>query len=282
MVNAIYQHRSDNVARATAAITVGTGTAPSGYGPTLLVDENPARVAKITAGTAAWVFDFGTAQRVDLAALIHHNFDTGGDVRLQGNATNSWGAPTFSAAFVIPTWQAAGTPTRWPVNPWMDVSAQSGYSAGGFRYWRVVITGNSQNVELGQVWLSPTIRRLTVNMESGQEEARNRGLVRNTTSFDVDTIYPRHNPRWSTVFALPTVDQTLRTALQQQWDDVGGQTYPWLLVPNGDMNACYLVRWSMPEERLKRLLLGPGAAPRSVSQSDCSIMEVARGLRPGT
>lgn len=277
---AIYQLYTDNTAR-TATLTIGTGSAPSEaeYQPASLVDDNPALVAKINSTTAAWIVDHGSATDVQIAALIHHDFDAGADVKIQRNATNSWGTPTMSVSFTIPTWQGSGA-TRWPVNPWLDLTSQTGYSGSGFRYTRIVITSNSQNVQMGQLWLGSTIRRFTRNMESGAQETRTRGVITNITGFGVETTYPRHNPQWGCSFSLPLLTDTLRSSLQTQWDNVGGTTYPWLFIPDGDVNACYLVKWAMTEERFARVLKASGHA--GVSQADFVVQEVARGLRPGT
>lgn len=275
MINCIYQRRSDNVAR-TATITVGTGSAPSEteYQPAALVDENPAKVAKINSTTGAWLIDHGSATDVQVAALIHHNFDAGADVKIQRNATDSWGSPTMSVSFTIPTWQGSGS-TRWPINPWLDMTGQTGYSGSGFRYTRIVVTSNSQNLQLGQLWLGGTLRRFTRNVARGFDLTRSRGVTENVTSFGVETIYPRHNPRWGMSFEVFGMDNTQRDAFRNQWDDVGGRSYPWLFIPDGDVNEAYLVRWASTDEQMKRLY-------QALSGSTAAVVEAGRGLRPGT
>lgn len=73
--NTIYQRLSDEVARNATSITIHTGgVSPEdeNYGPDNLVDENPAKVAKIEATTGAWLFSYNAKQPIELAALIHH------------------------------------------------------------------------------------------------------------------------------------------------------------------------------------------------------------------
>jgi hypothetical protein len=275
----IYQRWSDNVARA-ATITIDTGADPldSHYGPAVLVDDNPAKVAKIDSTTGAWLFDFGAAKRVDLVGLIHHSFDAGADVTLQ--ATNdvadfatSPPSPPFSASIVVPTWLGSGS-GRWPVNPWLDLTAQAGYLASGWRYWRLLVVGNSQNLQLGQIWMSPTIRRFDPDVQWGVQRGQQRSLVQSRTAFGVDTIYARGTLRWSQSGQLRMTTDVYAADLETQWQDVEGRAKPWLLVPDGEVNVCYFVRWAGLD------LQTQWAAP-AIRDRQIQVEEVARGLRPG-
>lgn len=272
---AIYQYRGDNVA-SLATITIQTGSDPgdSNYEPASLVDENPAKVAKINSTTGAWLFDFGSAQRIDIAALIHHDFDAGADVKLQGNATNSWGAPTLSASFTIPAWIATGTSQRWPVNPWMDVTTATNYTTSGFRYWRLVITSNSQNLQLGEIWLGSSIRRFTRNIQWGLVRTQSIPTINNVTAFGIATTYPRGTTRRQYV-ASSVPSDVMATDLYAQFQSVGGNAYPWLFIMDGTVNDACLVRWLTTEQQMTAIAPNIWGMP-------LSIQEVGRGLRPGT
>ena len=65
---------------------------------TNIYDGNPAKPAKLTTTTGAWRWDFGGAKQLDVAAIIHHNLTAGLNVRIQGNATDAWGAPSLDQA----------------------------------------------------------------------------------------------------------------------------------------------------------------------------------------
>lgn len=271
--NTIYQYYSDNVAK-LATITIETGTPPddlTAYGPETLVDDNPAKVAKIDSTTAAWQLDFGATQPLALAALIHGTFDAGGNVRLQGNATPSWGAPASEIAFTIPPWYASGTTRAWPQNPWLDLTETSFYTTG-YRYIRLVMAGHSQPVQLGQLWLSATPRWLDPDVRWGVTRRHEKPIIENVTSYLVSTIYPRGTTRWRETGTIPATDD-LVAELRRQWFDTDGRVYPFLLVPDGDVNRCYLVRatteftdqWSWP----------------NVHDLTVTFEEVGRGLRPG-
>lgn len=274
--NSIYQRHTDEIARdATITIQTGTGSGDDDYGPDTLVDDNPAKVAKIDSTTGAWLFDHASATDIQLAALIHHNFDAGANVKIQRNATDSWGAPSFEMAFTIPAWIGSGT-ERWPVNPWLDLTTDAQYVALGWRYTRLVITGNSQNLQLGQVWFGSTIRRLVPGVRYGLEKGASRPVIENRTAYGVSTIYSRGTRVWRLAgdrrFSTAQI-----AALEAHWEDVAGRVRPWLFIPDGITNesGAYFVRYAATD---LGLTFGEWKGP----DQRFVVEEVGRGLRPGT
>jgi hypothetical protein len=283
--NTIYQHYADEVAR-LATITIETGAVSPddpAYGPTVLVDDNPAKVAKIDATSGSWLFAYDTPQRIDLAALIHHSFDAtvdaeaaspAGSVRIEGNATDDWTSPSFSAAFTIPPWFAVGT-RRWPVNPWLDLTQQSGYNSAGFLFWRLVIENNSQDIQLGQVWFGSQIRRFDPDLQWGLQVGGDKPQIENTTNFQVQTIYPRGTTIWKQDADL-LADDVMAAAFEQHWYDVEGRGRPWLLIPSGPVanDRAYLVRYATTDRQMTWNW-------ENYHNIHLSFQEVGRGLRPG-
>lgn len=275
--NAIYQRSSDNVAP-NATITVQSGTPDTAYPPANLVDLNPAKPAKIDDTAGAWLFDFGAAQRIDLVALIHHDFAGEGEVvtnnvKIQANTSDSWGSPAFEAVFSIPAWQGTGS-RLWPINPWLNLTTESGYSTTGWRYWRLVIADNSQNLELGEIWMSQTIRQLDPDIRWGATRTTRKLDVEHRTAYGVTAgIVGRGTTIWQQDGEILLTDD-LREDLIAQWYDVDGRVLPWLLIPDGDVNAAYLVRWATSEQQIARLY-------NDAHNMQVSVVEVGRGLRPG-
>jgi hypothetical protein len=276
---AIYQRYSDNVAR-LATITIETGVDPgdANYGPAALVDDNPAKVAKIDSLTGAWQFAYAAKQPVALVGLVHHDFDAGANVKIQGDDGPNWAAPAFSAAITIPAWLGSGT-RRWPVNPRLDLTEADGYDEEGWQYYRLLVTTNSQNVQLGQAWLGETIRRLDPHLHWKRQHTNAKRYIRNRTAYDVETIYSRGTNLWRLEGTHGRAD-ALQALLEAQWFDVDGAALPWLFVPNSLENRCYLVRWG-DEARAETQLVGPPSLSESLWEQRLVIAEVARGLRPG-
>ena len=172
---------SENVAGAYSSLTATTED--STYPATNLHDHNPAKPAKLTGSSGTFVWDFGTATRIDWATFGPHNL-AGGSALLQGNATNSWGGPSFTHTFTIP----ANFADRQSRHPWMDLTGLSGYTTGGYRYWRLSVATTSAPVAIGEVWLAGQ-KRLVTNLKMGATDRRMRPLVEHRTDYGIATLY---------------------------------------------------------------------------------------------
>jgi hypothetical protein len=147
----IYANQSDEVG-AAATVTLATGTADTLHPVTKVQTYNPADAfLTSSSGTAVDIlWDHGSAVDVKLFSLTHHNIPAGTNVRIQRNATNSWGAPTVDGAVTIATFPNAGLPL--PVG--IDVTSLTGYNGGtGFRYTRLHIPSLAQKVGVGSALL---------------------------------------------------------------------------------------------------------------------------------
>lgn len=270
----IYTFPSDEVARLASSITVQTGTPPTEpeYGPMALVDDNPAKFAMIDSVTGAWLFAYAAPQPIRIAALIHHDFDPAGNVVLQGNPTDSWGAPAFSAPFVIPPWLGQGT-GRWPVSPWLDLATIEDYNPAGFLFWRLLITGNSQDLQLGQVVFSETKRVLDPDLQWNYVTAPRKRTIVNETAFGSKTVYSRHSSQWALTGDLRMTD-ALAIEMEQHFHDAEGVAHPWLLIPDGSVNRAHLVRRTEDVHAVTQLMFNAG-------DTRFVVEEVSGGLRPG-
>jgi hypothetical protein len=251
------------------------GTPNADYPASLLTDDNPAHVCKIDSTTGAILMASPGAKVIaQVFAIIHHCLDAGADVKIQGNNTDSWATPTLNAAMTIPAWRGVGV-RRWPVNPWIDLTQQAGYDAAGFNYWRLLITGNSQNIQIGQLWLGGTIRQYDPNVDWGETREDERLNVVNRTSYNVKHITRRGTIQWKRAAAIEDCPDDLRDDLMEHVDDVDGDSYPWLLIPDGTVNDCRLVRYADPKRAIVYRLTNS-------SRVDLAVEELSRGLRPGT
>ena len=290
--NTIYTHYTDEVAR-LATITIEGDTVPSraggaAYAPASLVDDNPAKVAKINEDdtdapatgpvTGAWLFDFGAAQRIDFAALIHTTAATTGSpsprVALQGNTTASFASPAFSADFVIPPWLGTSS-GRWPQNPYMRVDTETGYSAAGFRYWRLLFENQPENIQVGEVRFHAHYYQFDPDLRWGLSVRSDKPQIENRTAFGVSTLYARGTTIWEEEADIMLTDP-MRAALEDHWYDVEGRTRPWVIVPSGPVrhDRCYLVRYALTDERVQWDL-------PELTRQRLQFQEVGRGLRPG-
>jgi len=162
----LYSHFLDNVAP-NYDWSVETGTEDADYPAANIADRIIVRPAKLTTVSGFWLGDAGSAQRVDWALIPMYNFQAALNVRLQFNATNSWGTPTMDAAVTIPAYRDDDL----PVPVFVDLRQVTGYSAGGFRYVRFGTAGtNAAVLMVGEILLFSTARDLSPNINWGVQE----------------------------------------------------------------------------------------------------------------
>lgn len=124
-----------------AATVLTAGTADPSFPVTNLAQEhrsNPYRTGITIAGETV-VIDLGSAMAVTAVILLDHtltNSDT--NIKLEGNATNSWGAPSFSQALTY----ASGTIIQV-------------FSSQSFRWWRLSFTKSAagETRDIGRMFL---------------------------------------------------------------------------------------------------------------------------------
>jgi hypothetical protein len=243
MAKLIYCRPDDQLLDDTVTITP-SGTPPDGYGSANLFDNNPAKAYKHNSTSGNVVFDFGAAVNVDVFAIIHHNLDEGLDVKIQGNATDSWGSPTLNQSLTIPAYERDG----FPVNPFIDLSGM----ANSFRYWRLLFNEvNSASIQLGQLVFGGTKRELVHNIGWGYKEGVERKIIEHVTDYGVSTIYDLGAKIKSWSPTIRTSDAGM-TAVEEWWDACHGRALPSLIILDPDVNDARFVRWAEPVREISR------------------------------
>jgi len=241
MAKLIYQHPTDNKADDGSA-TVSTEDAE--YPEANLYDKDPSKPFKFTATTGNIVWDFTSAQTIELVAIIAHNLDAGLEVRIQGNASNVWGAPSLNELITIPAYELDDNNLR-SVNAFLDLSD---VSPNSYRFWRLVVVGtNSAIVSLGEVWLGATKRSLNVDILYDVEEKVRRPLIQHTTEYDIDLFY-RFGVKIKALAAeCQALNPTALQSIRDWWDACDGNYHPTLVYYDteaADVYGAQLVRWS--------------------------------------
>ena len=255
---------SENVApRATITAT----PEDSAYPARNLADLNPGKPSKLTAKSGNWVLDFGTAQRVDLVALWHHNLDARLTVLFQGNDSDSWGAPALSQTITIPALPRDG----YPLCPFLDLSAFMVGSPIGYRYYRLQVpNANSANLAIGDLWLAEIRHDFSGALQWGLQETPDHPTVEHETEFRVGTVYDlgvRLRTIRGTVKAKPVLAAMLR-----DWDaDAHGRARASLFIKDSSVNDALFVRFA--PGGLTETARGP-----SMSFFDFVVNEIGRGL----
>lgn len=248
MSNLIYGRPTDNV---TANATITASAADAAYPATNIKDLDPAKPSKMTTTTGNWVFDFGSAQRVDIIALIHHNLTAGLSVRIQGNATNVWTSPTLDQAIAIPTYHEDG----FCVNPFLDLTGLAGYSVSGFRFWRLVVVGtNAANIAIGECVMLSLKRTLEINLSWGAEDTDAHPTIEHTTAYGVTRVYDLGVKLRALRGEIPDTTDVGLASLQALHRSAHGRAKPFLIVPDPVLNDAWMVRFDASTSTLLRTM----------------------------
>ena len=104
------------------------------------------------------VIDFGSAKQVTAVGIFGHNLTSGATVTLQGNASDSWGTPTYSQALTIVTDSLSDVIPK--ICFFLDQT---------FRYFRLRLQDASNPdtyIEIGRLWMGAYVTP-TYNFDQG-------------------------------------------------------------------------------------------------------------------
>jgi hypothetical protein len=254
------------------------GTLNSLYPFANIDDDQPWNPVKYTANPSGILLDMSVATRVDWVGFIHCNFDLGAVIRVQMNATNSWGSPTVDVPLVI----AGPTEDGMPPNPFADLTAASGYTTSGLRYLLVhVVSGQSSLLSLGLVRVSSRQRVFSDASTSNRDrdygavDREHHPVIERTTDAGAQVGYSRGTrARW--VGGNLRLDATGYAEYLTLKRATRGRFKPSLLVPHpDDENEVMFVKWGIPDTPHQRTWTDYGVF-------DCPFdaEEVGRGLVP--
>lgn len=249
-----YYARWDDDRCQQSGVTVASDDADPDYPAANLIQWNPAKPAKLTTTSGAWVVQLPSAQSVAGVAIPYHYLDAGLDVRIQGNTIDSWGSPVFEAAITIPAKRLDGPSyQRWTETPYLifdDVQT--------FGFWRLVIVGtNSQAVVVGRLMLLAEFRDLKLYFSGSDiEEADGppEGLIDYVTALGVNLRIVIGGPRRAMsamLIASDTYADRMSVAEASEFmalfqsvfggDSAAGTVQPFLLIPREERNDAWLV-----------------------------------------
>lgn len=181
---------------ATATIT-STNAADADYPLSNLHDGRPTEPTRwTTAASTRIVWDLGAGSpttRVEGLIIVMHTMPAGSVLKVQANAADAWGAPTFSQDVTVPAW-GPELVLSLPANILVDLRGTT-LATTGYRFLSLLLPDHGSpgaDHALGEVcwigaWQSPA---------SSAAWPVRRGEVRrvsvNSTSYGVDHVIDRH------------------------------------------------------------------------------------------
>lgn len=268
----IYTRPTENLLRMPGVVmSVNVGTADAEYPAAYLIDEQPERPAKLIETSGAWVADIGVANAPEIAAVIHHNFTAGSNVRLQGHSSNAWGAPAVDLPFTVP----ARYPDLFTANLWLDLKTLIPVAATRtLRYWRLVqLSVNTAPLAAGEWVLYSAKRDFGVrDIQWGSDRSWKRPVIKHDTElmnrrkFDLGTTL-------RTMSFTVQPDATYLAELDAWFRSAQGAYRPFLVVPaNTDVDPWFV---EFEDDDVSYARQHPNFYPARVK-----LREVGRGLYP--
>lgn len=190
----------------------------SGYGVASLSNYLVAKKWRSTGDTDEWIkINFAAAQSITDVAIVGHNFTNGATVRIQGNASDSWGSPTVNETIT-----------------WRDYIMDKNFTGGSHAWWRLHIADAANPdgyVELGLIfiggnltfgdivgtdWPETKLENSIINETRTGQVYGDEGIIRRLFSFDI-----------------PHIDLTQKGQFEDMFNEVGKHT-PLILFINED------------------------------------------------
>lgn len=255
------------------------GTVNSVYPLTNIDDDKPWNPTVFTVNPTSLTIDFATAKRVDVVAFIHCNFDASAVIHVQMNATNTWATPTVDGTLVV----AGAAEDSMPANPFIDLTAVSGYSTGGFRYLNIkIVSGQVSLLSFGNVRISGRKRTLTGFTSStprdrafGAGDAESHPVMDRPTDAGAQLGYSRGTRARFVSGSIVCNDSGF--ADMQTWTrSARGRFKPFVLIPDSTTNEALFAKWGNGSDWLfQRTILS-----RGIHEVPVEWEEVGRGLAP--
>ncbi len=189
--------------------TAGTITASSeasGYPVTSLGDYIVATKWRSTGDSDEWVkIDFGSAVSITDVTIIDHNFTNAATVKIQGNASDSWGSPSVDETIT-----------------WRDYIMDKNFTGGSYQWWRVHIAdaANADTfVELGYLFIGNNFTLGDIIEREFSLMYLENSLIHETRTGQVYGDKGISRRLWA--FNLPHIEGSEITNLDTMWGSVG-------------------------------------------------------------
>ncbi len=197
-------------------MTISAATENSNYPAENVADQRLSKVYRSTDDEDEWIlFDAGPGNTINPTAVLiaAHNITAAATITIQGNATDSWGAPTVSETVTHD-----------------DETMVLFFTGAALRYWRLFVddpTNPDTRIEIGRVFLGTYLALPPI------EPSPNLPLQSSTavTSSITGQVYANRRKVFRVpAFAYPLVTDAQRQSLETMFRAVEGATPVFLIV----------------------------------------------------
>ncbi len=186
--------------------TITASSEASGYPVTALDDYIVATKWRATSDSDEWVkIDFGSAVSITDVTIIDHNFTNAATVKIQGNASDSWGSPSVDETIT-----------------WRDYIMDKNFTGGSYQWWRVHIADAANTdtyVELGYLFIGNNLTLGDIIEREFSLMYLENSLVHETRTGQVYGDQGISRRLWA--FNLPHIEGSEIMNLNTMWNSVG-------------------------------------------------------------
>mgnify|MGYP001211978498 CR=1 FL=1 len=231
-----------NKIKTVQKLLVADSTQAADYSANNLQTDNYAQTWRSADAASAHniVNNFGSATQCDTCFLGNVNLTSAATVTIQANATDTWGAPSFTQNFTVSG--LGNTPAHR--NLYLELS-----SAQTFQFFRLLITNTTNPngyYEVGEWWLG---MRVTLGTGTDFETNHKQNFIRNNilqkTEWGQKYAYLRADYR---IFSLEWagIKVATRDNLRQLENATKGNQLPFVFVPDGTVtpSEAFFVRFA--------------------------------------
>ena len=173
--------------RGAAATVTSGGAVDAQYPLTNLHSGNPIDPVRwTTTAETRLVWDHGSPVTMEALMIVMHTFAAGATLQVEANSTNSWGAPAFSHAVVVPAW-----PDHLPANIVGDLRGTT-LATTGYRYTSLLMPAQAVPHAIGELlWISAWTAVDGGQVGRNLQRADVRRIHVNSTAYGVEHVVER-------------------------------------------------------------------------------------------
>jgi len=197
------------------------------YGPENLYNNRSSKPFRFTAKDDQWIkLDFGAAQAVTHVSIFNHDLTAAVDLRLQGNAADAWGGPTYDQAL---TWQ------EYSLYEHLNES---------YQFWRLFVDDPTHTTfpQIGELYFGQYAEFANGHVQPDWSQNLNFSIAGEETYFGQDWDYYLSDRKGFNIKIKNLNDPANIDDLETFFRSIGGSAGRFIFIPKENQPYCYLVK----------------------------------------
>jgi len=192
-----------------------------------LYNNRPSKPFRFTDKNDEWIkVDFGAAQKLTHISIFNHDLTDAVDLRLQGNAADAWGAPTYNQALT-----------------WQEYSLYRHFNET-FRWWRLFVDDptNTSYPQIGELFIGEHCEFSNGYVQPDWQQNLHFAIAGEETYFKQNWDYYLSDCKSFDIKIQNLNDPANIDDLETFFRSIGGSAGRFVFIPHDDYPYCYLVK----------------------------------------